>query len=163
MNDNIKLIQGYCYLVRETVLFIQKHFEGIIPAGRVEEDIYWKTKELYNEVQALLICNRRQEVEVLLEDYLEYALTYYKNGDVWNTLEHDRKACRNIVLNSIQMMVNLTVLLEALEFLPAKRVSSWLNLSKEWQVHRLCSGTEISEAGVLCELVGNNKEFEESR
>jgi len=145
MNENIKLTQGYCYLVEETVRFINKYFEGIIPAGRVEEDIYWKTKELYNQVQALLICNRRQEVEALLEDYLEYALQYYKDGNLWEIIETDRKACRNIVLNSMQMMVNLTVLLEALEFVPAKAVSSWLKLSKEWQVHRLCSGSELPE------------------
>ena len=143
MNKNVKLTEGYCYLVKETVRFINKYFEGIIPAGRVEEDIYWKTKELYNQIQALLICNRRQEVEAQLEEYLEYALQYYREGNLWENIETDRKACRNNVLNCIQMMVNLTVLLEALEFAPAKIVSSWLQLSKEWQVHRLCSGSEL--------------------
>ena len=143
MNENVNLTEGYSYLVKETVRFINKYFEGIIPAGRVEEDIYWKTKELYNQVQALLICNRRQDVAALLEEYLAYALTYYKSGNLWEIVETDRRSCRNIVLNSIQMMVNLTVLLETLDFEPAKNISSWLNLSKEWQVHRLCSGSEL--------------------
>ena len=81
MNDNTKLIKGYRYLVKETLLFIDQYFEGIIPAGRVEEEIYWKTKELYNQVQALLICGRRDQVITLLEEYLEFAITYFKQGN----------------------------------------------------------------------------------
>lgn len=149
MNDNTKLIKGYRYLVKETLLFIDQYFEGIIPAGRVEEEIYWKTKELYNQVQALLICSRRDQVITLLEEYLEFAITYFKQGNPLEAMETDRKACRNTVLNSVQMMVNLTVLLEALAFEPAKRVSEWLGLGKEWQVHRLCSGYELPQAKEL--------------
>lgn len=145
MKENLKLYNGYCHLVNETMFFIREYFEGIIPAGRVEEDIYWMTKDLYNQVQALLICGRSEQVESLLENYLAFSLEYLEKGNPRQTVETDRKLCRNTVLNSVQLMVNLTVLLETLEFEPAMKVSGWFDLSKDWQVHKICSGVEIPQ------------------
>lgn len=45
MSKREELIREYCRQVNESLHFIQKYMEGIVPAGRCDEKIYWETKE----------------------------------------------------------------------------------------------------------------------
>lgn len=143
MRGNAWLLNGYCHLVNKTFLFIQKYFEGIVPAGRPDQDIYWKTKALYEELEELWDNDKKEAAEALLEDYLEYATVYFEQGDPWKTREENRRACCNTILNSVQMIANLTIWLEAMEEYPACQVKEWLELKEEWQVQSVHSGYEL--------------------
>lgn len=139
MNENSLLINGYCHLVNKTFSFIQKYFDGVVPAGRLDQDIYWKTKEIYDSLETL----QAARVQEILEDYLRFATEYFEQGNPWKNRECDRRVCRNTVLNSVQMIANLTIWLELLEEYPAARVKEWLELDEEWQVHGVHSGYEL--------------------
>ena len=157
MNENSLLINGYCHLVNKTFSFIQKYFDGVVPAGRLDQDIYWKTKEIYDSLEKLQAAQSCEEqvyencfkaelaarVQEILEDYLRFATEYFEQGNPWKNRECDRRVCRNTVLNSVQMIANLTIWLELLEEYPAARVKEWLELDEEWQVHGVHSGYEL--------------------
>ena len=44
MSKREELIREYCRQVNESLHFIQKYMEGIVPAGRCSEELYWETK-----------------------------------------------------------------------------------------------------------------------
>lgn len=143
MGENAKLLNGYIHLVNKTVLFVQKYFEGIVPAGRLDQDIYWKTKDLYGKVEELREEGREAEAEELLWSFLEFANGYFEAGKPWETCRKDRKACRNTILNSVQLVANLTVLLAGDRDYPTTKVEGWLALDCSWEVHRVTSGYEL--------------------
>lgn len=87
MNGNACLVNGYCHLVNKTLFFIQKYFEGIIPAGRPDQEIYWKTKAVYEQIRELLDGGREEEVRQILQGYLEFATAYFEQGEPWKTRE----------------------------------------------------------------------------
>ena len=53
MSKREELIREYCRQVNESLHFIQKYMEGIVPAGRCSEELYWETKKISEELQAL--------------------------------------------------------------------------------------------------------------
>lgn len=143
MGENTRLLNGYCHLVNKTIFFINKYLEGIIPAGRLDQDIYWKTKAVYEEVEALIEEGCEEEAEQLIEAYLDDANQYFEEGRPWETCRADRRAFRNTVLNSVQMIANLTILLETSFDYPTQKVGGWLSLEGGWQVQRVHSGHEL--------------------
>lgn len=143
MNENSWLENGYCHLVNKTFFFIEKYFEGIVPAGRPDQDIYWKTKKIYDELEVLWEEGRTEEADRILGEYLTFATEYFEQGNPWKNREKNPRACRNAVLNSVQMIANLTVWLGARREYPAYHVMRWLELDREWQVHHVHSGYQL--------------------
>lgn len=130
-------------MVNKTVQFVQKYFEGIVPAGKLDRDLYWKTKSVYERAERLLECDKEEEAQELLADFLEYANSYFEAGKPWETCHNDRQACRNTVLNSVQLVANLTVLLRPVPDCPTQTVSGWLQLSEAFRVQSVHSGHEL--------------------
>ena len=165
------LVKEYCRLVNENIGFIQEYFEGIVPAGRPEDEIYWKTKAICEQLRGLLEEESRNEAKMnerkmnlttagnsnttedeidhILEAYLKYAADYFEQGEPWNTREQNRRACRNTILNSLQMIANLTFWLDVLGEETAHEVSDWLELDMSWKVHSVHSGLELCQAEKL--------------
>lgn len=159
MSENTWLINGYCHLVNKTFLFIDKYFEGVIPAGRVDVEVYERTREVYTRLEHYREVGDRQEAGRLIEEYLTFATDYLEQGAPWRTRECDRRGCRNTILNSVQMIANLTVWLKVLSaeeqwpLYPAAKVQEWLCLGEEWQVHSIHSGFVLPQ---IDELIVNS-------
>lgn len=142
--ENIIILNGYCNLVNKLFYFIQNNFEGIVPAGRLDEEIYWKTKRVFDQESTYLREGRKNEVIGLLSDYLSFADQYFEEGNIGDDSVSDRRICRNTTLNSIQLVANLTILLTPLASHPADQVCKWLELGDKWEVKRVHSGYELS-------------------
>ena len=108
-----ELKREYYDLTNTIFTFVQKDFEGIVPAGKVDEEIYWKTKSFREELDRYLNRGQEQEAEALAEKYLRFACSYYRQGMPWEAKRTDRRSCRNTILNSLQLLANLTVFLAA--------------------------------------------------
>ena len=59
-----ELKRDYYDLANTIFTFVQKDFEGIVPAGKVDEDIYWKTKSFRDELDRYLNRGQEQEAKV---------------------------------------------------------------------------------------------------
>lgn len=149
MYENTKLLNGYCHLVNKTLLFVQKYFEGIVPAGRLDRDLYWKTKKVYEQAEVLLQEDKITDLENLLEQYLEFANAYFEAGKPWETCREDRRTCRNTILNSVQLVANLTILLTPILEYPTGKVGKWLELTQNWNVQSVHSGYELPRTDMI--------------
>ncbi len=155
MSENTWLINGYCHLANKTFFFIGKYFEGVVPAGRTDEKICERTKEIYRLLEQDMETGAIEEAVKLLEEYLSFATEYFEQGNPWKTREKDRRTCRNTILNTVQMIANLTVWMKALSaadqwsFCPAAKVEQWLSLDGKWQIHSVHSGVELPQTEEL--------------
>lgn len=168
---NSEFIKEYCVLVNKLLVFIQNYFEGIVPAGRVDHDLFWEIKSLYEKEEELLNAGESSAAQEVLEEVLSAADAYFEQGNPWESFEADRRACRNTVYNTLQMVANLTVILagtpeeltdkeaeypvdaaecpEDMAGCPAEKVMEWLELSADWEVQIIRSGYELPDEEVL--------------
>lgn len=174
MNKRIQLQTHYEYLVNAVITLIQEAFEGIVPAGKIDQEIYWYTKETGDRLRSLLESKEssgrggsksngraqgraQAEAEELLLGYLSFAVSYLEQGEPWETLTENRSACRNTVLNTLQMLANLTCWLSKAQEQTALSVQSALHMEEAWRVHRISSGTDLSEVSLPASISSSRR------
>lgn len=142
---NRSFLEEYWNFVKETFHFIECNFENIIPAGRVDSGIHLWTRDVFKKANRLLAAEKQEELEVLVENYLKYSLEYFKLNTPWQNVEADRRICCNAILNTVQLIVNLSVLMDAVGYEPAQKVLEILGFERGLQINHIHSGYEIPE------------------
>jgi len=151
MKETIVLINDYYCLAKEVFGFIQEHFDGIVPAGRPDPEITQKTKTVFEQLEkwhdagALKSGSEEEGAIILLEEYLHFAETYFCEHNPEKTVDEDRASCRNTILNSVQMIANLTVWLGELDDAQPEKIAKQLSLNKGWHLQCVHSGYELQE------------------
>lgn len=134
MSKREELIREYCRQVNESLHFIQKYMEGIVPAGRCDEKIYWETKRIREELQ-----KSDHEQTALIRAYLSEAAQLYEDGELRKTRITDRRRCRNTILNHLQMLVNVSYWLREQGEPLAEEVCGWLLVQETEDVQKVRS------------------------
>lgn len=142
---NKSLLEEYRNFVQETFSFIEQNFENVIPAGRVDAGISLWTKDVYRKAEKLQTAEKREELETLVENYLKYSLEYFKHNTPWQNVEEDRRIWCNTMLNTVQLVVNLSVLMDAVGYEPAKKVLDIFGFESSLQINNIHSGYELPE------------------
>lgn len=136
-----ELIREYCRQVNESLHFIQKYMEGIVPAGRCSEELYWETKKISAELQ-----KSNHEQTALIRAYLREAAQLYVEGEPWKTRITDRRLCRNTILNHLQMLANVSFWLREQGEPLAEEVCGWLLAQETADVQKVRSGQSLEVA-----------------
>ena len=136
----------YCGYVNETLKFIETYFENVIPAGRADQGVYLWTKDVYKKADKLILADRKADLEVLVKNYLNYSLEYFKLNTPWQNVEADRRICCNAILNSAQLVVNLSVLMNLIGYEPARKVLDLFGVEDELRIYNIHSGYELPNA-----------------
>ncbi len=137
------LLEDYRNFVNETLNFIERNFENVIPAGRVDPGVYLWTKDVFKKAEKLQTAGNKEELEVLVENYLKYSLEYFKLNTPWQNVEADRRICCNAILNTVQLVVNLSVLVKAIGYEPAGKVLELFGFEDSLQIYNIHSGYEL--------------------
>ena len=141
MSKREELIREYCRQVNESLHFIQKYMEGIVPAGRSSEELYWETKKISEELQ-----KSNHEQTALIRAYLREAAQLYVEGEPWKTRITDRRLCRNTILNHLQMLANVSFWLREQGEPLAEEVCGWLLAQETADVQKVRSGQSLEIA-----------------
>ena len=152
MSKREELIREYCRQVNESLHFIQKYMEGIVPAGRCDEEIYWETKRISAALKSGKSGNNRKQKEeqtALIQAYLTEAAQLYADGEPWKTRITDRRLCRNTILNHLQMVANVSFWLKNLGEPLAEEVCGWLLTQETEDVQKVRSGQSLEAAGEI--------------
>lgn len=140
-----QLAEEYCRFVNETFEFIDKNFENVIPAGRLDQGIFLWTKDIYKKADHLMAEEKQEELEVLVKNYLNYSLEYFKLNTPWQNVQADRRICCNAILNTVQLIVNLSVLMNAIGYQPAGKVLNLFGFDEDLRINHIHSGYELQE------------------
>lgn len=148
MSKREELIREYCRQVNESLHFIQKYMEGIVPAGRCDEKIYWETKRISEQLH---VGNNigNYEQTALIQAYLSEAAQLYAAGEPWKTRITDRRRCRNTILNHLQMIANVSFWLKEQGEPLAEEVCGWLLVQEAEEVQKVRSGQSLEAAGEI--------------
>ena len=150
MSKREELIREYCRQVNESLHFIQKYMEGIVPAGRYDEKIYWETKKLREQLhitwKSQTVGKQKSEQTALIQAYLSEAAKLYADGEPWKTRITDRRLCRNTILNHLQMLANVSFWLKKQGEPLAEEVCGWLLTQETEDVQKVRSGQSLEKA-----------------
>ena len=142
---NQQLSEEYCRFVNETFAFIEKNFENVIPAGRLDPGVFLWTKDIYKKADRLMAAEKQEELEVLVKNFLNYSLEYFKFNTPWQNMEADRRICCNAILNTVQLIVNLSVLMKIIGYQPAGKVLNLFGFDEDLRINPVHSGYELQE------------------
>lgn len=148
---NRDLLKEYCNLVNDTFTFVKDNFENIVPAGRRDPGIFLWTKDIYKKADTLQTEGKMEELETLAENYLKYSKEYFLCGTPGQIMKNDRRTCCHTILNTVQLVANLSVLMDALGCSQASEVMEALHMERTWTIQDIHSGYEL-DGDIHCEL-----------
>lgn len=143
-----RLEQEYRIWLEEVLEVLHELCEDVVPAGRVDENIYSKTKALYSASQ----FQRQDDFNVELLHYAEegrakleavksaLAATECKNEE---TVIRLRRVFAASILNSLQYLVNFAFLGEA-DLKIGEELSQYFEIDSSDRVKRIRSGVMVT-------------------
>ncbi|RKX78580.1 MAG: methionine--tRNA ligase [Spirochaetes bacterium] len=175
---NGELIGNLSNFVNRTLSFIHKFFNGVVPEGKKNEEL-WRDVERYeNRITEHL---ERAEIRDALRDV--FALSSlgnktFQDGEPWKTVQTNPKKARKLIYNLVYLVRDLAILAEP--FIPetSGRIAGFLNIHDfTWEdlrtfgnLHKIETPAllfELLEEDLINELrerfSGSQKEREESR
>lgn len=127
---NKELLGIYGNFINRSLSFINNNFNGELNNCGLNFDIKEKIDLLYEECGKSI---EKGEFKVALNnifDFIKYANQYFDYEKPWETIKSDTKACKDTLYNCVQIIANLSNLLEP--FIPksSKKIRGFLNIEK---------------------------------
>ncbi len=154
MAHNKFLVGGLGNFINRNVSFINKKFDGVVSAGKVNEDIIKLTKDTYNEVAKLIEAGELRAALDKVSDYVDAANKFYDNSTPWIQVKEDIDAFNNTTYTCMYMIANLSNLLRP--FIPdtTDRMKSLLGIKENgWNEVTLSGDIKLNDIGLLFERI----------
>lgn len=150
-----KLVQEYRIWLEELLEVLHEFCEDVVPAGRFDEGIYWRTKELYGMTRCvddsgkamMEILQYAKEGRILLEEAVYACQGEAIAEEREEIIIHLRRKYANAILNSLQMFVNF-VFLARLDF-QYECICKYFETDTSDKVIRIRSGVAVKQEGEL--------------
>lgn len=148
---NGELLGAYGNFVNRTLAFVYKYFDAVVPNGILDQEIGTRITELYPTVGGLIDNGNLKEAIDTVFEFVRFGNKYFDTEQPWKTRQNDIASCQNTLFNCIQIIANLTLLLEP--FLPfsSEKVKTWLKIDHAWSVNQVSAGFVIPRPDILFE------------
>lgn len=152
-SHNGELLGAYGNFVNRSLAFIAKYWGGVVPAGELNPEIKAKIDELFECVGEKIEKGSFKEA---LDDVFEFvrgANKFFDAEQPWITRTEDEKKCQNTLYQCVQVIANLSILLEP--FLPfsSEKVRGWLNVNLAWEPASVPFGYQLPEVEILFQRI----------
>lgn len=152
-SHNGELLGAYGNFVNRSLAFIAKYWGGVVPAGELNPEIKAKIDELFECVGEKIEKGSFKEA---LDDVFEFvrgANKFFDAEQPWITRTEDEKKCQNTLYQCVQIIANLSILLEP--FLPfsSEMVRGWLNVNLDWEPASVPFGYQLPEVEILFQRI----------
>ncbi len=152
-SHNGELLGAYGNFVNRSLAFIAKYWGGVVPAGELNPEIKVKIDELFECVGEKIEKGSFKEA---LDDVFEFvrgANKFFDAEQPWITRTEDEKKCQNTLYQCVQIIANLSILLEP--FLPfsSEKVRGWLNVNLAWEPASVPAGYQLPEVEILFQRI----------
>jgi methionyl-tRNA synthetase len=158
-SHNGELLGAYGNLVNRSLVFIQKFLSGKVPGAAICDEGSAQSEELLQSVHALY-----QSVGALIEQgcfkaglesifaCIRRTNKYFDEQQPWITVKNDLRKCKITLSTCVDVIANLSILLEP--FLPfsSKKLRTTLSLDEPaWKPVSIPAGTELGNVEILFE------------
>jgi methionyl-tRNA synthetase len=150
-SHNGELLGAYGNFVNRTLAFVQKYFDAKIPEGLIMPEVNKRISELYGVVGSLIENGNLKDALDTIFEFVRFGNKYFDAEQPWVTRNTDLTSCSEAIFNCVQMIANLSVLLEP--FLPfsSSKIINWLSIDFLWSLRSVPAGYIIPEPEILFE------------
>ncbi|MDR1629489.1 MAG: methionine--tRNA ligase [Oscillospiraceae bacterium] len=152
--NNSELLGAYGNFVNRTLAFISKYLDGIVPNGVSENEIAEQIEVLLLTVGQKIEDGQFKDALESIFEFVRFGNKYFDANEPWKTRENNPNQCCQTLFNCVQIIANLSVLLQP--FLPfsSAKVFEWLNLNNEWKAQWIQEGYVLPEISILFKRLG---------
>ncbi|MBP7175087.1 MAG: methionine--tRNA ligase [Thermoclostridium sp.] len=151
---NGELLGAYGNFVNRSLVFIQKYQNNQVPQAKNTPTVLNSLNTLYaNAGSAIELGNFKEALEEIFA-YIRSANKFFDDEQPWITVKSSPDRCNETMNTCVQIIANLSNLLEP--FLPfsSARVRSFLSMGKpSWEVVKVEAGLEIKPVEILFERI----------
>jgi len=160
-SHNGELLGAWGNFVNRTLAFVYKYFDAVVPEGKLNLEINAQITKLYQTTGALIERGSLKEALNSVFEFVRYGNKYFDTEKPWEARNTDITSCKETIYNCVQMIANLSVLLEP--FLPfsSSKINNWLAIENSWAVKNIPAGFLIPEPQILYERLDKNVVDEE--
>lgn len=162
-SHNGELLGAYGNFVNRSLVFIQKYFEGKVPEAQSNTGIIQSLAGLYSSVGALIEQSRLREALDSIFSFVRSANKFFDEEQPWITVKNDPERCKETLNTCVQIITNLSLLLEP--FLPfsSEKVRNILKIEKPvWRHTEIPAGFELGPVEILFERIDKKAIQEET-
>lgn len=152
-SHNGELLGAYGNFVNRSLSFVRKYWNGVVPDGSMDPEIYLKIENLYRATGSFTEKGAFKDAVNGIFAFVRWANKYFDTETPWITRTSDQDVCQNTLYQCVQIIANLAVLLNP--FLPfsSEKIRSWLSLDERWQVHEVQGGYILPEIQILFQRI----------
>jgi len=140
--------------VNRSLVFIQKYFENKVPEGQCNRNILESLEKLYPRIGELIERGNFKEALDTIFAFVRTANKYFDEEQPWITIKSDIERCKGSLNTCVQIIANLSLLLEP--FLPfsSAKTRNMLKIEKvAWQYVQVPAGLELGTVEILFERI----------
>lgn len=137
------LVGVFGNFINRNLSYLNKKFEGVIPNGRVDEEIIELTKNTFETVGTLIEQGKIKSAIETAMNYVSYGNKYYDDKKPWVQVVENIDDFNNTTYTCVYMMANMANLFAP--FIPdtCQRIKSKLALNKEFVWKPVDIGTNM--------------------
>ncbi|WP_211747799.1 methionine--tRNA ligase [Paenibacillus sp. Marseille-Q4541] len=155
-SHNGELLGAFGNFVHRNLVFVNKVYNDRIPAGNMEASIQNKLEQLYINSGELIKQGRLKEALESIFSLIRSCNKYVDEQKPWVQVKEDTEACKSTLFTCVQVIVNLSVLLEP--FLPfaSNKIRQFFDLPAsdiQWGYTELFAGHEVGPIEVLFQRI----------
>jgi len=161
-SHNGELLGAYGNFVNRSLVFIQKYFENKVPEARCSLSISQGLEKLFPKAGALIEHGNFKEALDTIFAFVRTANKYFDEEQPWVTIKSNVEKCKETLNTCIQIIANLSLLLEP--FLPfsSAKVRKMLKIEKAvWQKIEIAAGLDLGAVEILFERIDKKAILEE--
>ncbi len=144
------LCGGFGNFVNRNLSFIVKKFEGKVPVGKVDPEVYAYVSSLYETMGEKF---ERAELRSATEDivsFIQYANKYYDDSKPWIAAKEDLERFGDITATCLFMMANMSNLFAPVIPVGTEALAKTLSLGEpSWSVVTLPESFTLSDVAIL--------------
>ncbi|GAB6928204.1 methionine--tRNA ligase [Paenibacillus sp. JCM 10914] len=163
-SHNGELLGAFGNLVNRTLVFVNKSFDSVIPAGRITGEWQSRMETLYSEAGTLIEEGRLKEALELIFSVVRLANKYFDERKPWLQVKENRDDCGDTLFTCVQIIANLANLLQPFTPFACDKIRGFLSLQQPaWTWSDVSAGTPVRDLTLLFERIDPSRIEEETR
>lgn len=151
--NNSELLGAYGNFVNRTLAFITKYKGGIVPEGKIENEVTERITEAFHSVGQKIEDGQLKDALDDAFELVRFGNKYFDSGEPWKTRIENETACGETIYNCIQLIANLAILLEPFLSFSSAKIRGWLSVDGAWSIKSIPVGFRIPEPEIFFERI----------
>ena len=149
-NDFINSINGellgkWGNFINRTLVFINKSFDGKLTNSKIDIDVEYKLKRLFETVGEDIDNGNVKDGLIKIIDFIGNANKYFDEKEPWKLAKENIEECNNVLLNCVNIILNVNTLLKPYLPFSCETVEDYLNEKVETWDYTQINSIEISK------------------